>query len=92
MQRIAVIVDFIFAVGDDDGFVVVDESETRADKMPGSPLPLNACGNREAKIHVLKILLGDVGGFRFGQSIFPKFLVDGVYLGLKFIAVVKSQK
>lgn len=92
LERVAVIVNFISAVRDDDGFIVVDESESEAHEMILAPLQLKARGHGKAKVHLLKILLGDVAAFGFGQCRCAKILVDRIDFGLKDVAAVKSDK
>ena len=92
LERIAVIMNLVFAVGDDHGFVIVNISEARTDEMPFSPLELQTCCNRKTEVHLLEVLLGDVAAFRLRQGLGFVMVVNRIDLSLEFITVVKSDK
>ena len=92
LERIAVIMNLVFAVGDDHGFVIVNISEARTDEMPFLPLELQTCCNRKTEVHLLEVLLGDVAAFRLRQGLGFVMVVNRIDLSLEFITVVKSDK
>ena len=92
MERIFVTVCAAFAVRQDDRFVVVDKTDSRAEKVVFHELPLDSGGNREAKIHFLKILLGDVQGFRVIDSFCLETVIEGIYRVLEILALGKAKK
>ena len=81
-----------FAVGQDDGFIVVNKTDACADEVVFFRLPLDPCGNREAEIDFLEILLGDIQRFGTADGCFLETFVDGVDCVLEIFALAKANE
>ena len=78
------------AVGQNDRFVVVDETDTGTQKVVFQKLPLDSRRNREAEVHLLKVLLGDIQGFGSVDSVRLKTIIDGVDGILEVLTLFKA--
>ena len=90
MQCVFVTMRATPAVGQNDRFVVVDETDTGTQKVVFQKLPLDSRRNREAEVHLLKVLLGDIQGFGSVDGVRLKTIIDGVDGILEVLTLFKA--